>query len=103
MYGFRSYISMSIMLADGSFFGTLCAIDTPPRPINNPETIGMFKLFAELIAFHLESAQKLETSELLLANEKRTVKLRKQFIAVLGHDLRNPLVSISAGHAWRPS
>ena len=30
MYGFQSYISMPIILADGRFFGTLCAID--PRP-----------------------------------------------------------------------
>src|SRR4029078_10327901 len=27
MYGFQSYISVPIILADGTFFGTLCAID----------------------------------------------------------------------------
>jgi phosphoserine phosphatase RsbU/P len=32
-----------------------------------------------------------------LANERETAVLREQFIAVLGHDLRNPLASISAG------
>lgn len=32
-----------------------------------------------------------------LANERETSELREQFIAVLGHDLRNPLASISAG------
>ncbi|QPF88205.1 PAS domain-containing sensor histidine kinase [Bradyrhizobium genosp. L] len=32
-----------------------------------------------------------------LADERATSKLREQFIAVLGHDLRNPLASISAG------
>ena len=26
-YGFQSYISVPIIMADGSFFGTLCAID----------------------------------------------------------------------------
>src|SRR5207253_10573878 len=30
MYGFQSYISMPIRRADGSFFGTLCAIDPKP-------------------------------------------------------------------------
>jgi GAF domain-containing protein len=30
LYGFQSYISVPIILSDGSFFGTLCAID--PRP-----------------------------------------------------------------------
>ncbi|MES2989066.1 MAG: GAF domain-containing protein [Pseudomonadota bacterium] len=31
MYGFESYISIPIILDDGSFFGTLCAIDPAPR------------------------------------------------------------------------
>ena len=32
-----------------------------------------------------------------LRSERETAKLREQFIAVLGHDLRNPLAAISAG------
>src|ERR1700712_3330321 len=32
-----------------------------------------------------------------LATERETSELREQFIAVLGHDLRNPLAAISAG------
>jgi sigma-B regulation protein RsbU (phosphoserine phosphatase) len=32
-----------------------------------------------------------------LAMERETAELREQFIAVLGHDLRNPLAAISAG------
>ena len=55
-YGFQSYISMPIVLADGTFFGTLCAIDPRPARLNTPETIGMFKLFAELIAIHLDAS-----------------------------------------------
>lgn len=31
LYGFHSYISLPIILDDGSFFGTLCAIDPDPR------------------------------------------------------------------------
>ena len=31
LYGFRSYISLPIVLDDGTFFGTLCAIDPEPR------------------------------------------------------------------------
>jgi phosphoserine phosphatase RsbU/P len=33
----------------------------------------------------------------ILKDERHTSELREQFIAVLGHDLRNPLASISAG------
>src|ERR1700761_5576797 len=96
-YGFQSYISMPIILADGSFFGTLCAIDPKPRKLNTPEVIGMFKLFAELIAFHLDAADKIEITESRLALEQKSAELREQFIAVLGHDLRNPLASIAGG------
>jgi signal transduction histidine kinase len=96
-YGLQSYISMPIVLPDGSFFGTLCAIDPKPARLNTPEIIGMFKVFAELIAFHLDAIQKLAHSEESLLQERRTAELREQFVAVLGHDLRNPLASIDAG------
>jgi signal transduction histidine kinase len=96
-YGFQSYISMPIILADGSFFGTLCAIDPRPARLNTPQTVGMFKLFAELIATHLDAANRLAASEARLLGEREASELREQFIAVLGHDLRNPLASIAAG------
>jgi sigma-B regulation protein RsbU (phosphoserine phosphatase) len=38
-----------------------------------------------------------DDAALSLADERATSELREQFIAVLGHDLRNPLASISAG------
>jgi signal transduction histidine kinase len=94
MYGFQSYISIPIVLPDGTFFGTLCAIDPRPAKVENPETIGMFKLFAELIAFHLDAQERVASSEADLLGERKTSELREQFIAVLGHDLRNPLAAI---------
>lgn len=97
MYGFQSYISVPIILPDGSFFGTLCAIDPRPARLKTPETIGMFKLFAELIAFHLDANQRLASTDASLLNERQTAELREQFIAVLGHDLRNPLTAIIGG------
>src|SRR5690606_36262703 len=36
-------------------------------------------------------------AEHLLASEKETALLREQFIAVLGHDLRNPLAALGSG------
>jgi signal transduction histidine kinase len=88
---------MPIVLANGTFFGTLCAIDPRPARINTPENVEMFRLFAELIAFHLDSVERLASSEASLLDERHTAELRDQFIAVLGHDLRNPLASIGAG------
>jgi signal transduction histidine kinase len=97
MYGFQSYISMPIFRADQSFFGTLCAIDPKPAKLNRPEIIGMFKLFADLVAFHLDSIDAVARSDALLFTERQGADLREQFIAVLGHDLRNPLAAIEGG------
>ncbi|WP_265441302.1 GAF domain-containing protein [Bradyrhizobium sp. SEMIA] len=96
-YGFQSYISVPIVLPDGSFFGTLCAIDPKTRKLNTPEVVGMFKLFPELIAAHLDAAERMELTESKLAAERKNAELREQFIAILGHDLRNPLASIQGG------
>jgi signal transduction histidine kinase len=98
-YGFQSYISMPILHKDGRFFGTLCAIDPRPARLKNPETIGMFKLFAELIAAHVDNDEKLQASRAALQQEQHLSELREQFIAVLGHDLRNPLTAITTGIA----
>ena len=97
MYGFQSYISMPIIRPDGRFFGTLCAIDPKPARLNTPETVGMFKLFADLIAFHLDAQERLKLSETALLDERETAQLREQFFAVLGHDLRNPLNAVRGG------
>jgi signal transduction histidine kinase len=97
MYGFQSYISMPIFRPDGRFFGTLCAIDPKPARLNTPETVGMFKLFADLIAFHLDTQERLRLSETALLDERQTAQLREQFFAVLGHDLRNPLNAVRGG------
>lgn len=94
IYGFQSYISMPITLKNGRFFGTLCAIDPKPAHLNNPETIGMFKLFADLIAFHLHASEQIDLSAQSLLEEQRTAELREEFIAILGHDLRNPVGAI---------
>jgi signal transduction histidine kinase len=84
-------------MPDGTFFGTLCAIDPRPAQVSRPEIVGMFRLFAELIAHHLDTGQRLAASEAAISDERRDSELREQFIAVLGHDLRNPLASIDAG------
>jgi signal transduction histidine kinase len=97
MYGFQSYISMPIRRPCGTFFGTLCAVDSRPMKVGTPETVGMFRLFADLIGFHLDARDRLALSEAALLTERETSELREQFIAVLGHDLRNPLASIQAG------
>ena len=50
----------------------------------------MFLLFADLIAMHLDADRKRQAQEAALENALETGEKREQFIAMLGHDLRNP-------------
>ena len=42
-------------LGDGTFFGTLCAIDPPRRLKTGPRSCGMFEMFADCIGVHLDA------------------------------------------------
>ncbi|MDQ0396011.1 GAF domain-containing sensor histidine kinase [Labrys monachus] len=96
-HGIQSYISLPIALRDGTLFGTLCAMDRRPARLKRPEIVGMFRLFAELIALQLEGQQGTKASQDAPAAELKTAERREQFIAALGHDLKNPLAAIDAG------
>jgi signal transduction histidine kinase len=93
-YGFQSYISVPILRANGEFFGTLCAIDPKPAQLKTAEILGTFELFAQLISRNLEAHDREAARELALQAERANASLRERFIAVLGHDLRNPLGAI---------
>ena len=97
LYGFQSYISVPIIRADGSVFGTLSALDPRPAQVDTPETRSLFQLLAQLIAFHLDSEDRLAETRASLEHVQQQNYLREQFIAVLGHDLRNPLAAVGSG------
>ncbi|HEY0191501.1 MAG TPA: GAF domain-containing sensor histidine kinase [Kofleriaceae bacterium] len=96
LYQFESYISVPIFLRDKRYFGTLCGLDSRPLDLTD-KTRAMFEVFAELIGIQLDlEIQHGQTTRALL-DERETGELREQFIAMLGHDLRNPLSAIQLG------
>ncbi|SPJ25495.1 GAF domain-containing sensor histidine kinase [Palleronia abyssalis] len=96
-FGIVSYASIPIRRSDGSFFGTLCAIDTEPRGLKHPRVVAMLEMFADVIGRGLETEERLEAQEQLVAHERDLARTQEQFIAVLGHDLRNPVAALEAG------
>ncbi|WP_425075092.1 GAF domain-containing sensor histidine kinase [Sagittula sp. S175] len=102
-YGFKSYISVPIIRNDGSIWGTLCAIDPEPREIGKQAQL-LFTIFARSIARELDRQDELakgrqEVSEgrASLQTERNTARLREEFIAIVGHDLRNPIAAVASG------
>lgn len=49
LYGFQSYASFPVYLDDGSFFGTLCAIDPAPHELQTSAVIAMLERNAKRI------------------------------------------------------
>jgi signal transduction histidine kinase len=98
-YGFESYIAVPILRRDGTVFGTICGLDPKPLPLRDGAALPTLTLFAELVATQMEIEERLEVSRTALLDAEAVGALREQFIAVLGHDLRNPIAAVSAGVA----
>ncbi|NER62290.1 GAF domain-containing sensor histidine kinase [Pseudomonas sp. MAFF212428] len=97
IYQFESYISVPVFRSDGSFFGTICALDPAPANLTGSAIQPMMESFARLLTIQIESEEVAQQTEAALQQERANAELREQFIAVLGHDLRNPLFAITAG------
>ncbi len=96
LYRIESYVSVPIILANGIYFGNLCALDPSPAKVADPRIVSMFNRFAALIASQLDSQLLQQQEHRALLDERTAGELREQFIAILGHDLRNPLQAILA-------
>lgn len=94
IYGLKSYIAVPIFRQDGSYFGNVCALDSEPRALTTGNAEELMTLLAQLVSFHLEQDERHRRSNDELSDARTTGKLRDEFIAILGHDLRTPLSSI---------
>jgi signal transduction histidine kinase len=84
-----------IILAGGRYFGVLCALE--PAPINGVDRIeSKFKCLSSVIASQIDQMKLRDREKTAFLDERSVGQLRDQFIAILGHDLRNPLQAIVA-------
>jgi GAF domain-containing protein len=56
IYGFKSYCSFPVYLDDGTFFGTLCAIDPARRSVSDDAVVAMFSDYARKVGAILSEA-----------------------------------------------
>ena len=63
IYGFKSYCSFPVYLEDGSFFGTLCAIDPEPRRVTDEAVREMFSDYARTVGAIVSEAVLRSTRE----------------------------------------
>ncbi len=97
IYGFESYFSIPLYRPSGEYFGSLCGLDKEKAELNKTATRNTLMLFADLISRQLASEVVLDEAQAALSDEMKTAKLREQFIAMLGHDIRTPLSTIMNG------
>lgn len=106
----RFYAGALLETPEGLPLGTICVLDYKPRELDDNQK-ALLRLTARQIMKMLElrrlnatertareraeTLAEATTARLVHANSES--ELREQFIAVLGHDLRNPLASIQAG------
>lgn len=95
MYKLQSYISVPIIRKDGTFFGTLCAIDPKPNSLKEFKVREMFHLFADLISFHLAVIEQEAKNQIALEEKnnllEKTVGEKKQ-IEKLNSDIEKKLL-----------
>lgn len=97
IYGFQSYFSIPLYRPSGEYFGSLCGLDKEKAELSKTATRNTLMLFADLISRQLASEVVLVEAQEALSDEMKTAKLREQFIAMLGHDIRTPLSTIMNG------
>jgi len=106
----RFYAGALLETPDGLPLGTICVLDYRPRQLDDSQQ-ALLRLMAQQIMKLIELRRinarerrarkraevRAETTSTQLVDAAREAGLREQFIAVLGHDLRNPLAAIKAG------
>ena len=92
----RFYAGALLETPEGLPLGTICVLDYKPRELDDKQK-ALLRLMARQIMKLFELRKIANTNASSLTAATKEGELREQFIAVLGHDLRNPLASISAG------
>jgi len=93
--GLRFYAGAVLRTRDGVPLGTLCVLDKKPRPEGLTEQQQfMLKTMAHQVMSQIELRQALVEQESLNEALRRADQRKDEFLAMLAHELRNPLAPI---------
>lgn len=103
MNGRFSEVALELRTASGEVLPVFAHATLQAGDDHGPLRLVLSRAFArrryeqELIEARVLAKASEASTQARLDKERETAELREQFIAVLGHDLRNPISSISAG------
>lgn len=92
-YGVESYLGVPLYKRDGTVFGTLCALDRAPVLLS-ADSCDLLRTTASLIAFELEEHERQFRRDADMREARATTERCERFLAIVAHDLRNPLSAI---------
>lgn len=84
----RFYAGMPLVTRSGYKIGTLCVLDSQPRELTDEQKFALKTLGKQVI----------NMMELRLKNQRlnKLNSLQNKFLAIISHDVRNPLVSVKS-------
>lgn len=92
-FGAEAYVGVPVKFDDGTLIGTLCALSKRPKP-RTDRAVPLMSLLGQLVAHELQLENVAQHTETRLKSEQSTAEERERFLAMVAHDLRNPLTSI---------
>lgn len=90
-YNFRAYSSFPILLAGGKYFGNLFALDPEPREAASERSRATFVACAGMLGKIVDDELDSQRTREDLQSAQTVGAAREEFLAVVAHDLRNPL------------
>lgn len=90
----RFYCGIPLRTPEGHGLGTLCVIDREPRVLS-PQELSTLQLLARQVEIELEIRRRLLQLQDSLDQSEEQYRSREILIAMLVHDLRSPLTSLT--------
>lgn len=99
LYNFRAYASVPVFLQGGRYFGNLFALDPEPRDASSDRSQATFAACANMLGKLIDDEVENQRTQERLRAADDVGAAREHFLAVVAHDLRNPLQTIKSASA----